>query len=93
MELSSHYYLGTGITVNLHWLADDLADKLNDDALIELILRMDLRKADLHFTSKLYAVIGDELRNLIDPKFDDGIPDHLYSEQCPKTCCGGNEDA
>lgn len=22
---------------------------------------------------------------------DDGIPDHLYSDACPGTCCGGNE--
>lgn len=62
MDLSSHHYMGNGVTLNLHWLADDLADDLSDDALIEFIIRMDLRKADLHFTGKLYAAIGDEIR-------------------------------
>lgn len=62
MELSSHHYMGHGVTINLHWLADDLADKLTDDGLIEFIIKMDLRKADPAFTQRLYAAIGDELR-------------------------------
>lgn len=31
--------------------------------------------------------------DLIDPMLDEGIPDHLYHESCPGTCCGGSEDA
>lgn len=55
----SPYY---GITFNLPWLADDLADDLAHEHLIEFILKMDERKADLDFTQRLYVAIGDELR-------------------------------
>ena len=62
MSLDSARYMGHGVSIDLEYLADDLADGLNRDDLIEFILKMDLRKADLDFTTKLYAALGDALR-------------------------------
>lgn len=68
MSLESHYPLGGGVYLDLEYLAHDLADDLgrNEDAdgnqLIKFILAIDSRRADLNFTQRLYAAIGDELR-------------------------------
>lgn len=62
MALDTSYYLGSGVSLNLNYIAHDLADDLSNEDLIELILMMDLRKADMDFTQRLYAAIGDELR-------------------------------
>jgi hypothetical protein len=59
-----------GIILNLPWLADDLADELSSEDLIQFILKMDLRKADMDFTTKLYAAIGDALRKGLDVDHD-----------------------
>lgn len=62
MRFDSAHYRGHGISIDIEYLADDLADCLTYDQLIKFILKMDLRKADLGFTQRLYAAIGDELR-------------------------------
>lgn len=68
--MPSSYEPCFGVKIDLLWLADDLSDSLTRDRLIEFILRMDLRKADLDFTQRLYAAIGDELRKELDVDHD-----------------------
>lgn len=70
MALDDARYMGNGVSIDLLWLADDLADDLTSDDLIAFILKMDLRKADMDFTTKLYAAIGDELRKELDVDHD-----------------------
>lgn len=60
MSLPEHY-LGNGVTIDLRYLADDLADDLTDDQLIEFIMAMDARKADAHFTNRLIIDLHNSL--------------------------------
>lgn len=56
------HYLGNGVTVDLQFLADDLADDLSDADLLEFILAVDSRKADFDFT----VYLRDALTRAID---------------------------
>ena len=48
--------------IPLDELAEEIHDSLNQSQAIELITLIDANYADLDFTEKLYAAIGDELR-------------------------------
>jgi len=68
MALDTSYYLGNGVSLNLNFIAHDLADDLMNDELIEFVMAMDLRKADLDFTTKLYARLGDAIREELEAR-------------------------
>lgn len=73
--------------------ADVEADKMIDAFAHELAEK--IRKeveADSAWRPKWQTGMHDAA-DLIDPMLDNDIPDHLYNENCPGTCCGGNEDA
>lgn len=77
---------------SLHLDAVREADKMVDAFAHELAEQI-REAAKVYYYEHDFRDAMNSAADLIDPKLDDGIPDHLYSEQCPKTCCGGNEDA
>lgn len=56
-------YVDIRSSVNVMWLAHQLRDHLSQDALIDFILEIDKREADLNFTTKLYSRLGDLIRD------------------------------
>lgn len=48
--------------VDLEKLATDLRHSLNKESMMRFILDLDLKQADLEFTTELYARLGDALR-------------------------------
>jgi hypothetical protein len=60
------HYFGNGVWMDLQYLSDDLADDLEDAALLEFILNVDSRKQDLDFT----VYLRDALTRIIDNETD-----------------------
>lgn len=56
------FSLGSGVVLDLEYLADSIADDFSDDMAIEFIMLIDARKASVQFSGKLYATVGDSLR-------------------------------
>ncbi len=53
--------------INLLWLADQLGDSLPNDELITFIKDIDARVGEMDFTLKLYAALGDVIRDELGP--------------------------
>lgn len=50
------------VEVDLEKLAMDLRYDLNKESMMRFILDLDLKQADLEFTTELYARLGDAIR-------------------------------